>query len=180
MRLIEGQSRYELGMTSVVELDGTIPEGTQVRGIVLSLQRADVPPAGEQARYTTIAGGAIGAAGCGLRLPLGGARNGRRGWAHRHDARSRDGAADQDGGDVLIDNLAFGQHVNVQLDATYDLSAALVLPGDLVRIQACVQFAPADEVEFEGCFDQGGSVLVARVHRLRVRGLRDRRRQGPG
>ncbi len=162
VRLIEGQSRYELGMTSVVELDGTIAEGTQVRGIVLSLQRADEPAPGEQARYTTIAGALIGAAdaACGCPSVAPGTVGAGGLTVTMHDTA---GNPIEDGGDVLIENLAFGQHVNVQLDATYDLSAALVLPGDLVRIQACVQFAPADEVEFEGCFDQGGSVRSSRA-----------------
>jgi len=167
IRLIEGQTRYELGMTSVVTLAGLIPEGTQIRGIVVSLQRAQPLAEGHDSQetplYTSIAGALVGdadpACGCPYVAP------GGAGVAGDLTVTLRDelGNPIQQQEGVLIESLEYGEKVVVQLDAVYDLSAGIVLPGELVRIQACVQYAPSDEATVAGCFDDGGSVRSVRA-----------------
>ncbi len=158
IRLIEGQSRYVLGMTSIVTLNGLIPAGTQVRGIVVSLQRATPVAAPAEPLYTTVAGALIGDADPTCGCPFVAA-----GGDLTVTMRDELGNPIPPTGGVLIDSLAYGERVVVQLDAIYDLSAAVILPGELVRIQACVQYAPGDEVDFPGCFDLGGSVRSTRA-----------------
>ncbi|MBL8785934.1 MAG: hypothetical protein JNJ59_13620 [Deltaproteobacteria bacterium] len=164
IRLIEGQSRYVLGMTSIVTLQGLVPEGTEVRGIVVSLQRADAPnpdaiPPKEPA-YTTVAGALVGnadpACGCPYVSPT-------QGGSLDVTLRDQLGNELPVGAGNVIDNLDYARRVTVQLDAVYDLSAGVVLPGDLVRIQACVQYAPIDESGVSGCFDAGGAVRSVRA-----------------
>jgi|GEM_PF-2163164 len=168
IRMIEGQTRYELGMTSIVTLAGLIPEGTQVRGIVVSLQRAQPVsnPAGpgETPLYTSIAGALVGdadpACGCPYVAP-----GGAGGAAGDLTVKLRDELGNEipESEGVLIESLEYGEKIIVQLDAVYDLSAGIVLPGELVRIQACVQYAPSDEASVDGCFDEGGSVRSVRA-----------------
>ncbi len=165
IRMIEGQTRYELGMTSIVTLAGLIPEGTQVRGIVVSLQRAQpVTDPGEAPLYTSIAGALVGDAdpGCGCPYVAPGGAGGAAGDLSV-TLRDELGNAIPESGAALVESLEYGEKLVVQLNAVYNLSAGIVLPGELVRIQACVQYAPADEASVDGCFDQGGSVRSVRA-----------------
>lgn len=169
IRVIEGQTRYVLGMTSVVTLDGLIPDGTQVRGIVVNLQKADpndpnydpLDPLA-QPRHTTVASALVGdtdaACGCPYVAPS-------QAGGLNVTLRDQLGNVLQPGVDALVDDLAYGERLVVQLDAVYDLSAGIVLPGDSVRIQACVQYALADEAGESGCFDAGGVVRSVRTCR---------------
>lgn len=168
MRIIEGQSRYLLGMTSIVELNGLIPEGTRVLGAILSLQKADpndpnYDPEDPLAvpRHTTVASAVVGAADPACGCPYVGPN---AGGGLTVSLRDEFGNPLPPGEDNLIDFLAEGDKVITQFDAVYDLSAGVVLPGDSVRIQACVQYVPADE-EVDGCFDGGGTVRSVRACR---------------
>ncbi len=169
IRVIEGLTRYVLGMTSIVTLDGLIPEGTQVRGIVVNLQKADpndpnydpLDPL-SQPRHTTVASAVIGdtdpSCGCPYVSPS-------QAGGLTVTLRDTLGNTINTGEDNVIEMLAYGERVMVQLDAVYDLSAGIVLPGDSVRIQACVQYAAADEADISGCFDSGGAVRSVRACR---------------
>ncbi len=168
IRVTEGQSRYLLGMTSIVELDGLIPEGTRVLGAILSLQKADPndPNFDENdplsaPRHTTVASAIVGAADPACGCPY---VSQSAGGGLSVGLRDEFGNPMEPGEDTLVDYLAEGEKVVVQFDAVYDLSAGVVLPGDSVRIQACVQYVPADE-EVSSCFEGGGTVRSVRACR---------------
>jgi len=158
IRMIEGPTRYVLGMTSIVTLDGLIPEGTEVRGIVVGLQRATPVTGPGEPLFTTVAGALVGDVDPSCGCPY--VDSGSELTVTLKDELGNPIAPSPG---AIIPFLEYGKRVVVQLDTIYDLSRGLVLPGELVRIQACVQYAPADEADLEGCFAEGGGVRSVRA-----------------
>jgi len=153
VRVVEGHTRYALSMTSLVTLTGLASEGTVVRGLVASLQKRSPGEAG----FTTVASALVGDADPTCGCPFVGSAD------LAVTLRNDSGAIIQPGADALVPLLDYGADVTLQLDATYDLAAGIVLPGDDVRLQACVQWAVADEADLPGCFAVGGGTRVGRA-----------------
>lgn len=166
--LVEGQSRYVLGMTSILTLDGLIPPSvddsnpdgiTQVRGIVMSLSHATPVAPPDEPLYTTVAGALLGDANATCGCPY--VDSGGDLTVTARDAQGEEIVIPDDG-PLLV--LEYGDRVILQLDVVYDLSSAVVLPGELVRIQACVQYAADNEYEqYPWCFDEGGAVRTIKA-----------------
>ncbi|MCC6621074.1 MAG: hypothetical protein IT385_07450 [Deltaproteobacteria bacterium] len=153
VRVVEGNTRYALSMTSLVTLTGLASEGTVVNGLVASLQKRSPGDEG----FTTVASALVGAADPACGCPFVGSAD--LAVTLRDDA----GLVIEPGEGALVELLDYAADLTLQLDATYDLAAGIVLPGDEVRLQACVQWAVADEADLPGCFADGGGTRVARA-----------------
>ena len=153
VRVVEGSTRYALSMTSLVTLTGLVEDGTTVRGIVTSLRKRSPGQEG----FTTVASALVGNADPACGCPFVGSAD--------LDVTLRDenGAVVPAGVDNLIESLGYGEDMVLQLDATYDLAAGIVLPGDEVMLQACVQWSSNADADRPGCFEVGGGTRAVRA-----------------
>jgi len=151
IRAIEGQTRYLLTMKSRVTIVGDLAEGTQIRGVVASLQRELTP-----GRYTTVASAGYGNVDLGCNCPY--VDSGDLDVTMKLDGLALDPDAPN-----LVEMVMRGEVLHLDLEATYNLGAGIVLPGDNVRIQACVQYTSVEDDGLDGCFENGGSVRSSRA-----------------
>lgn len=141
----EGPTRHSLDARAGVRLSGMSPSGTQVRGVVVSLQKGD-----GAGGFTTIASTAAGDAALRCECP----------FVQSADLSvvATDGAgALRPAGEALLPLLGFGDSALLLLAARYDLSAGLVRPGDSLRFSTCFTFTPGVSA-VPACFLEGGFV----------------------
>ncbi len=144
----EGASSRVLTLTDVLTLSGLFESGTQVRAIFLGVQKADASGA-----FTTVASAVAGdaSASCGCPFVPGSMA-----------MTARDGTGNLLSGAPLA-TLAFGQQQTVVLGLSWDLGQGLVKPGDVLRLQPCVAYAPAGVSLPPGCFADGGGVRAVKA-----------------
>ena len=148
----EGETRYNLQIGSIVNLTGLIVDGTRVRGLVVSLQR------GTQGGYTTVASARYGEFQDDCGCPF--VDNGQLNVVVR-DSQGNVVPAVQES---IVDFLGYTEHMSLKLEVNYDLSAGIILPGDSVRVQTCINYAPINDVDaLPGCFYDGGSVRTTKA-----------------
>ena len=148
----EGDTRYSLQIGTLVELTGIIAGGTRVRGLIISLQR------GVEGGYTTVASARYGEFNddCGCAF----VDNGQLTVEIRDEQGNIVPAVQES----IVENLAYTDLLRLKLNVTYDLSAGVILPGDSVRIQTCINYAPVDDVDvLPGCAVDGGSVRTIKA-----------------
>jgi len=148
----EGATTYHLAMSSVLTLTGLLPEGTQIKGLVVTLQRGDGSGA-----YASLASAGFGdtSATCGCPNVDSGELSVTIRTLQGQEIPAVEGS--------VLEYLAYGEHVRVQVDGTYDLSSGLVQPGDPLRIQSCVTYVAGDELDGGGCHFDGGNVRTIRA-----------------
>ena len=148
----EGETSYSLGIGAVVTLTGLIPEGTQVRGLVVSVQKGN-----GQGGFTTVASGGFGdtTQSCGCPFVDSGEL--------QVALKTLQGQAIPTVAGSVLEYLAYSEDVRVEVEADYDLSNAIIRPGDPVRLQTCVNYVPDDALDDEGCIGDGGSVRTVKA-----------------
>ncbi|MCA9518878.1 MAG: hypothetical protein KC635_28275, partial [Myxococcales bacterium] len=141
----EGETHYALGLSTVLTLTGLMPEGTRVRGLVASIQKGD-----GQGHYATVASGGFGDTTTLCSCPF-------------VDSGELEVTVRTIQGDLIpnvegsvMEALGYGEDVQVEIGAAYDLSNAAIRPGDQVRISTCVNYAPADAPDDAVCIAEGG------------------------
>jgi hypothetical protein len=150
--ITEGETRYTLHIGTLVELVGVIAEGTRVRGLIVSLQK------GVEGGYTTVASARYGEFNddCGCAY----IENGQLTVEIRDEVGNVIPAVQES----IIEDLAYGEYAYLKLNVTYDLSAGIILPGDSVRIQTCINYASnKDDQILPGCAYEGGSVRTIKA-----------------
>ncbi|TNF26340.1 MAG: hypothetical protein EP329_21415 [Deltaproteobacteria bacterium] len=148
----EGETRYTLHIGTLIELTGLIADGTQVRGLIISLQK------GVEGGYTTVASARYGEFNddCGCAY----IENGQLAVEIRDEAGNIVPAVQES----IIEDLAYGEIRYLHLNVTYDLSAGVILPGDPVRIQTCINYASNSDTDIlPGCAYDGGSVRTIKA-----------------
>jgi len=150
--ITEGETRYTLQIGTLIELTGLIADGTQVRGLIISLQK------GVEGGYTTVASARYGEF------------NDDCGCAYIENGQLAVEIRDEQGNVVpavqesIIEDLAYGEYRYLKLNVTYDLSAGIILPGDPVRIQTCINYASNSDADIlPGCVYDGGSVRTIKA-----------------
>ena len=141
--LTEGASTPGLLLTEVLTLSGLSEAGTKVRAIYLGVQKGD-----GLGGFTTVASAAVGDTSQPCGCPF---------VESTMAMTARDGSGPVLSGGELF-SLSFGEARTVALDLHWDLAQHLVRPGDPLRLQPCVVYAPQGAQAKPGCFSAGGSV----------------------
>lgn len=143
----EGATAQVLTLTDVLTLDGLIATGTNVTAIVASVQKLTA-----DGYYTTVASVAAGdlATACGCP------------YVPSSMTLEMRGAGSAGAGGSLL-SLSFGESRTVALDLRWDLGEKRVHPGDTLRLQPCVVYAPQGVSLAPGCSSESGGVRAVKA-----------------
>lgn len=144
----EGPSTPALSLTEVVTLSGLFESGTRIAAIYLGVQKGD-----GLGGFTTVASAAVGDTSQPCGCPF---------VESTLALTARDGSGPALSGPELF-SLSYGEARTVALDLRWDLAQHLVQPGDPLRLQPCVVYAPLGGPAATGCFSEGGGTRAVKA-----------------